>query len=386
MEKMYGAVVNSPKTELTELITDVQTEITVDNAAVLLQGEGIAVIGNGDVAETITYTTIEDNVLKGCVRGFQGVPRAWPSGTRIARNYTAYDHEAGIQNILELATGIADLATEVATKTQDASTTQKGITQLSSATNGTRANVAANEVAVKAVYDRVDSGYIYRGGAPADINDAVRMGAYYVNSSRANLPANAGIYGILSVTDGGNGYLKQTYTSVQYGTIYERARSESAWTVWVRMFSETGGQIIGATQISGGSLSTVAGNATNVFSTVMNTTNGLQLIIRYVRMAAGADWNTAAVDLVRRVDSTDQATLRFRGDDVLFLDSSGNWTSLRYLKTQVEYLFSGSGSPEGSVSAPPGSIYRRTTGGTGTSLYIKENGTGNTGWRGVAYA
>ncbi|MGR6127207.1 hypothetical protein [Paenibacillus sp. SER-28] len=102
MEKMYPPVVNSPKTELTELITDKQTEITVANASVLLQGEGIAVLGNGDAAETITYTSVEDNVLKGCVRGFEGVARAWPVGARIARNFTAADWRAAINNIQAL--------------------------------------------------------------------------------------------------------------------------------------------------------------------------------------------------------------------------------------------------------------------------------------------
>lgn len=43
----------------------------------------------------------------------------------------------------------------------------------------------------------------------------------------------------------------------------------------------------------------------------------------------------------------------------------------------------GSEAPEGSITAPPGSIYRRTTGGSSTTLYVKESGTGNTGW--VAY-
>jgi hypothetical protein len=40
----------------------------------------------------------------------------------------------------------------------------------------------------------------------------------------------------------------------------------------------------------------------------------------------------------------------------------------------------GTGSPEGVVTAPVGSIYTRTDGGAGTTLYIKESGTGNTGW------
>jgi hypothetical protein len=41
---------------------------------------------------------------------------------------------------------------------------------------------------------------------------------------------------------------------------------------------------------------------------------------------------------------------------------------------------SGSGSPEGAVTAPVGSLYTRTDGGANTTLYIKESGSGNTGW------
>lgn len=43
-------------------------------------------------------------------------------------------------------------------------------------------------------------------------------------------------------------------------------------------------------------------------------------------------------------------------------------------------LFAGSGSPEGSVTANPGSIYLNTAGGASTTLYVKESGGGNTGW------
>lgn len=43
----------------------------------------------------------------------------------------------------------------------------------------------------------------------------------------------------------------------------------------------------------------------------------------------------------------------------------------------------GSGSPEGAVAAPVGSLFSRTDGGAGTSLYVKQAGTGNTGWAAV---
>jgi hypothetical protein len=40
----------------------------------------------------------------------------------------------------------------------------------------------------------------------------------------------------------------------------------------------------------------------------------------------------------------------------------------------------GAGSPEGAVTAPVGSLFTRTDGGASTTLYVKESGTGNTGW------
>lgn len=40
----------------------------------------------------------------------------------------------------------------------------------------------------------------------------------------------------------------------------------------------------------------------------------------------------------------------------------------------------GTGTPEGAVAAPVGSIYLRTDGGASTSFYVKESGAGNTGW------
>ena len=45
----------------------------------------------------------------------------------------------------------------------------------------------------------------------------------------------------------------------------------------------------------------------------------------------------------------------------------------------VKFLI-GAGSPEGSITAGKGSLYQRTDGGANTSLYVKESGTGNTGW------
>ena len=48
--------------------------------------------------------------------------------------------------------------------------------------------------------------------------------------------------------------------------------------------------------------------------------------------------------------------------------------------TGTVVLRAGANSPEGAITAPVGSLYSRTNGGAGTTLYVKESGTGNTGW------
>lgn len=43
-------------------------------------------------------------------------------------------------------------------------------------------------------------------------------------------------------------------------------------------------------------------------------------------------------------------------------------------------ILTGEGTPQGNVAAPVGSLFLRSDGGANTTLYIKESGTGNTGW------
>jgi hypothetical protein len=63
----------------------------------------------------------------------------------------------------------------------------------------------------------------------------------------------------------------------------------------------------------------------------------------------------------------------FRSDGVL------NISALPIGTDSVSWA-SGEGSPEGVREAPVGSLWTRTDGGAGTTLYVKEAGTGNTGW------
>jgi hypothetical protein len=53
--------------------------------------------------------------------------------------------------------------------------------------------------------------------------------------------------------------------------------------------------------------------------------------------------------------------------------------ALNQLKADLR-VFNGTGDPEGAVTADVGTLYIRLDGGVGTTLYVKETGSGNTGW------
>ena len=70
------------------------------------------------------------------------------------------------------------------------------------------------------------------------------------------------------------------------------------------------------------------------------------------------------------------------GTNVIRPQATGTGTAsvVRYHTTTAVFWTSGSGSPESVVTAPVGSLYTRTDGGASTTLYVKESGTGSTGW------
>jgi hypothetical protein len=61
-----------------------------------------------------------------------------------------------------------------------------------------------------------------------------------------------------------------------------------------------------------------------------------------------------------------------------------NFNRLTFGGTSKPSVCQGSGTPEGAVTAPIGSIFMRSDGGVLSSLYVKQSGTGNTGWAAIA--
>lgn len=73
--------------------------------------------------------------------------------------------------------------------------------------------------------------------------------------------------------------------------------------------------------------------------------------------------------------------LLYGGNVILFITGDGI-IKLKNATTHGEVA----GSPEGVVTAPVGSTRFRTNGGASTTLYVKESGSGNTGWKAVQTA
>lgn len=134
-------------------------------------------------------------------------------------------------------------------------------------------------------------------------------------------------------------------------------------------------------------------------------------------LAGGGDWSIASTAMKLRSDSTigfangtnatgtiDTIIRRGGAAGMLVIGdgsaaASSSYPALKRSTTELQAkladdsafttftssnLKQGSGSPEGVVSGVVGDIYQNTTGGTGTSAYIKESGVGTTGWVAIA--
>lgn len=98
-------------------------------------------------------------------------------------------------------------------------------------------------------------------------------------------------------------------------------------------------------------------------------TNLLSLYLNGVRQAVNYDYT----------ETSTQVTIPVEIVSVDVVDiSTGILTGTG--EVTVSLLSSGVGSPEGVVTAIVGSMYTDTTGGVGTTLYIKETGSSSTGW------
>ena len=106
---MYPAMPGSPKTTLAADLTAAATSMTLSDATVLPAAPNLAVIGDDESAEVVSYTAINGNTVSGMVRALGGTTAsAWTTGASVARNFTSFDHDRFISNIEDLDTNKLD--------------------------------------------------------------------------------------------------------------------------------------------------------------------------------------------------------------------------------------------------------------------------------------
>lgn len=76
----------------------------------------------------------------------------------------------------------------------------------------------------------------------------------------------------------------------------------------------------------------------------------------------------------------DLADWRNNGNQLFKFQSVGLTRPVIALGNGGPIITFGSGTPEGAITAPPGSLYLNSAGGANTTAYVKRAGTGNTGW------
>ena len=107
MIKMFKGVSNSCETALASAISAEQTTIPLVTISGLPAAPNIATIGKDDNAEVVFYAGTSGTSLTSCIRGFgETIPKAWGAQESVARCYTLYDHNAFIENILELQSNV----------------------------------------------------------------------------------------------------------------------------------------------------------------------------------------------------------------------------------------------------------------------------------------
>lgn len=248
---------------------------------------------------------------------------------------------------------------------------------------------AASQIATNAIFraNAIASGYAYFDGYAAfgGVAELQRLG-WIPDGVHPLAPANryvAGlIHGELDFLLGFSGFLRRNVDHRGLAGAYVA-------TGTVRVFTGGNGEAsIDVITNAGGGEATRA-NLRNIRNIFFDADGSTRAYIQGRDSGTVAVINTAgqpgtwwgnSVQVLRADEfafSADNGGIRIARD---FVTVGASGRGVRYGSTSGPLDTYGAGSPEGVLAAPVGSTYRRTDGGAGTTFYVKESGTGNTGW------
>lgn len=118
------------------------------------------------------------------------------------------------------------------------------------------------------------------------------------------------------------------------------------------------------------------GDTTSGSADITNVTN--------ISNFAVGDWinlDNSGYSLYLRVESISGSTITVQTNlNITETAVKINSAKLVEVRDTIQKIYTGTGAPENAVSADVGSIFLRTDGGASTTFYVKESGTGDTGW------
>ena len=146
-----------------------------------------------------------------------------------------------------------------------------------------------------------------------------------------------------------------------------------------------------------GSDSVIADTGTGIlkYSSGVDTVNGTVLKIENTSSTSGSgayvELEGALTSSNPKIGTTSNYLTFYTNGNIMFRAGGAASGSASDLQRRVSFydhsgtlgggIITGSGAPEGSISAIVGTLYLRTDGGSGSTLYVKESGNGtNTGW------
>ncbi|MGW8822216.1 hypothetical protein ACWGNU_08835 [Paenibacillus lautus] len=326
MKTMYPAQVNSPGTELAGAIDAAQDSIQVADGSVLPDGPNLLTIGTDEAAETILYTGKTGDELTGVTRGFQGTAQSWAAGTKVARYFTAYDHDAAVSNISELSIGLKALG-DAARDRLDIVVRQDvvlnaGMQILNAqrraafSLSGIKGRTLVNLLGRRGGCESMDSSY-YQYGSVFSVDTAVK------HSGSASLK-------LVSNTSTGAHYFRFMNTAQNYIPVV--AGQNVLYGAWVKPLANSGVQLAIFFFDSGGI------NISHVKSEIMRGDSKFS----YLKILTKAPGNAASVLLqVSILDANGNEMFTGTGSEGLNLDSA-----YLYTITDAEYAALGGMTPE----------------------------------------
>lgn len=252
LKTMYPGVANSPETFLKEALTIDGTIMYLADGSVLGEIPTLAVIGEGQQAETVLVTSTRSDGGFTIERGVEGPKKAWTKATTVARNWTNKDYETLRANIMAINDGKVDKVEGKGLSTHDYNGEAKAkvdaippdpkytdtvISVVNDLTSGGTTKPLSAEQG-KILADKI----IIKDAPTSDFNSNFTQG-YYNGNFTTNTPGGAGRYTLAVLpTDPRVGYsvnyqMQFAIRDNDTGNPYFRLRKGSKYTPW-RTFSK----------------------------------------------------------------------------------------------------------------------------------------------------